>query len=202
MISHPISCRGLILLDRDGTLNPMVVDPEHGTIDSPLHLSQVSILPGIPEALAKLQSLGFGLAIVTNQPAAAKGKTTLKNLESVHSEIVRQVQSEGAKILSSHICFHRAEDHCFCRKPKTGLLSAAFTENPRFLQNTSWIIGDGIVDLQAGQRFGIQTAFIGSKKWDAQKIFDEKGLKPHLWVENFQEFAEILSSAQHQPSLA
>ena len=39
--------RGLILLDRDGVLNALVVDPEHGTADSTLHPSQVDIAKSV-----------------------------------------------------------------------------------------------------------------------------------------------------------
>jgi len=78
----------LVLLDRDGVLNALVVDPEHGTADSPLHPSQVRLLPGVPEALARLTRAGFVLRIVSNQPAAAKGKTTRANLEAVHEKVV------------------------------------------------------------------------------------------------------------------
>src|SRR5215469_5534383 len=117
---------GLILLDRDGVLNRVVVDPEHGTIDSPLHPDQVEVFPWVPEALLRLGRAGFALAIVSNQPAAAKGKTTRSNLERVQSRVLAEAESAGARIASSHFCFHRAEDGCDCRKPKTGLLQEAF----------------------------------------------------------------------------
>ncbi len=66
----------MILLDRDGVLNALLVDPEHGTIDSPLHPAQVQMLPGVVQALAQLTGAGYGLSIVSNQPAWAKGKTS------------------------------------------------------------------------------------------------------------------------------
>src|ERR1700722_17071549 len=115
----------LILFDRDGVLNRLVIDPEQGTIDSPLHPGQVELLPGAAEAVALLTRAGFGIAIVTNQPAWAKNKTTRRNLELVHETITRAVQETGGTILSSHICFHRAEDGCECRKPRVGLLREA-----------------------------------------------------------------------------
>ena len=48
-VEHPAQswARPMILLDRDGVLNALVVDPEHGTIDSPLHPDQVEMLPGV-----------------------------------------------------------------------------------------------------------------------------------------------------------
>ncbi len=186
------SPRGLVLLDRDGTINSMVIDPEHGTIDSPLDVSQVQLFPWVPKALALIGSKNYGLAIVTNQPAAAKAKTTRANLEAVHQKIVGLAEQSGAKILSSHICFHRAEDQCKCRKPQTSLLQAAFEQNPEFNREISWMIGDGLYDIQAGASFGCKTAFIGAKKLDIQGVLLANGSKPDLWVENLLEFAEIL----------
>jgi histidinol-phosphate phosphatase family protein len=182
----------LILLDRDGVINKMVVDSEHGTIDSPLHPAQVEMVSGAPEVLARLSAAGFRLAIVSNQPAAAKGKTTVKNLEDVHAKVVMLVQAAGAKIASSHICFHRAEDHCACRKPKTGLLEDAFHQNQAENRDGSWMVGDGITDIQAGQTFGAQTAYIGAKKTDAMKLFDEKKIVPTLWVQSLEEFVNAV----------
>jgi D-glycero-D-manno-heptose 1,7-bisphosphate phosphatase len=183
---------GLILLDRDGTLNKMVIDPEHGTIDSPLHPSQVELYDRVPEALVLLQKKNYGLVIVTNQPAYAKGKTTFQNLKQVHDKVVQFCEAQGAKFLSSHICFHRSEDGCDCRKPKTGLLNEAFSQNPAFLPSHSWMVGDGVHDIRAGQTLSVRTAFIGPKKWDAQRVFDGFELLPTLWVENLFEFAQIV----------
>jgi len=56
--------RPLVLLDRDGTLNALVVDPEQGTVDSPLHPAQVALLPGVPEALAALHVAANDLDLV------------------------------------------------------------------------------------------------------------------------------------------
>ena len=174
----------------------MVIDAEHGTIDSPLHPSQVQVYPWVPRALALMNSRHFGLAIATNQPAAAKGKTTRSNLEQVHQAVVQAAEQEGGKILSSHICFHRNEDGCNCRKPKPGLLLDALSQNPTFDRTQSWMVGDGVHDIRAGQLAGVRTVFIGSKKWDAQRVFEQAELEPTLWVENLMEFAEYLESIQ------
>ncbi len=190
--------KSIILLDRDGVLNRVCIEPEHGTIDSPLHPNQVEILPGVPESIRRLTRAGYGLAIATNQPSAAKGKTTLSNLQNVHSRILELIQAEGGKVLSSHICYHRAEDHCNCRKPKTGLLEAAFNTNPSYSKEKSWIVGDGVTDIEAGQQFGLKTAFLGPQKCDACKIFKERDLCPHFFkdLKGFTDF--LLDNASEQ----
>ena len=168
----------LLILDRDGVLNRHTVDPEQGTIDSPLHPSQVELEKDVPQLLLRLQRLGFTLAIATNQPAAAKGKTTRENLEAVHARIVREAESAGARIASSHICWHRAEDGCRCRKPKPGLLEDAFAANPGTTREGSWMVGDGVTDVQAGKALGLKTGFIGKRRCDACQILQ---VPPDYW---------------------
>lgn len=170
---------GLVILDRDGVLNAHTVDAEQGTIDSPLHPRQVRILDGVPEALAQLNRLGFGLAIASNQPAAAKGKTTYENLRAVHSAVVAGVETRGARILSSHLCFHRSEDCCACRKPRPGLLAEAFAQNPGFAQGSSWMVGDGVTDVQAGRALGLRTVFVATRRCDACAILKDE--VPDYW---------------------
>ena len=184
----------LIVLDRDGVLNKLLIDPEHGTIDSPLYPSQVEILEGVPEILARLTQAGYGLTIATNQPAFAKGKTTRKNLEDVHAKIVLLLEAQGARILSSHICFHRSEDRCGCRKPRTGLLEDAFRLHSAFDPKSSWMVGDGITDIQAGEAYGLKTAFVGPKKPDIIKMFHEIQTRPLFWAADIIEFGEYLLS--------
>jgi histidinol-phosphate phosphatase family protein len=179
----------LILLDRDGVLNRMVVDAEHGTIDSPLHPRQVELIAGVPEALARLTAAGFTLAVVTNQPAAAKNKTTRANLEAVHEVVLAEACRLGGRIASSHVCFHRAEDGCSCRKPKPGLLLEAL----RLHQNDDgWMVGDGITDVQAGAVLGLQTGFLGPRKCDACNLYRERGLSPTWWGPDLQAFADYV----------
>lgn len=185
--------KGLILLDRDGVINKMVIDPEHGTIDSPLHPSQVTIFPWVVEALLRLQKASYALAIVTNQPSSAKGKTTRKNLEDVQALILETLTQAGVKILDAQVCFHRSEDRCECRKPKPGMLNTVFERHPEFVRGDAWMIGDGVTDVEAGLAAGVKTAFIGPRKTDAIAIFEEKGLNPDLWVDNLLKFALLLA---------
>jgi D-glycero-D-manno-heptose 1,7-bisphosphate phosphatase len=186
----------LILLDRDGVLNRVVVDVEHGTVDSPLHPSQVALLPGAAEAVARLTEAGYDLAVVTNQPAWAKGKSTRDNLEAVHRAVLAQATRLGGRILSSHVCLHRAEDDCHCRKPKPGLLREAFACNPGHDVRRSWMVGDGLTDVKAGTTLGLRTAFLGPRKCDACKIMQEWDLRPTLWVADLAAFTTYVLEAE------
>ena len=129
--SVAIMGKAMILLDRDGVLNALLVDPEHGTIDSPLHPAQFSYCPVWSQALARLTEAGYGLSIVSNQPAWAKGKTSGKtSMPCTQRSSAQPRAAEGGS--GSHLCLHRREDDCDCRKPKTGLLREVFTANPGY----------------------------------------------------------------------
>jgi histidinol-phosphate phosphatase family protein len=188
----------LILLDRDGVLNALVVDPEQGTVDSPLHPSQVRLLPDVAEALARLTEADYGLAVVTNQPAWAKNKTTRDNLEAVHRAVLAEATSLGGRILSSHLCLHRAEDGCTCRKPRPGMLSEALACHVEYDPSQAWMVGDGVTDIQAGAALGLRTAFLGPRKCDACKIMEQWDLHPTLWVADLAAFTTYLLAEPEQ----
>lgn len=190
MIS-PLNKRGLLLLDRDGVLNRMLRHPVRG-LDSPHFPDEVEVDPDVPEALLILQNLGFGLTIVTNQPAAKMGKTTQQNLEEVHRIVLAKIQSKGAKILSSHICYHVNEDACLCRKPKTGLLEEALKAHAEFDFNTSWMIGDRITDIRAGKALGLKTAFI--EEFGNTELLKQNGLFPDFSCLKLMHFAHYLET--------
>jgi D-glycero-D-manno-heptose 1,7-bisphosphate phosphatase len=150
----------LIVLDRDGVLNRTIPNPAEPRPDSPMHAGEVSLFPWVPTVLRALTDAGFGLVVASNQPAAAKGKTTRAALEEAHARVLAEAQSDGARILSSHVCFHRAEDGCDCRKPRTGLLREAFLRHPSYAVAESWMVGDRAVDVLAGASFGLETALL------------------------------------------
>lgn len=185
----------LVICDRDGVLNKMVIDSNHGTIDSPLHPSQVEVYPEAVEALALLTAAGVDVSIASNQPSWAQGKTTRANLESVHQKIIEQLEAKGGKVRSSHICFHKSEDFCPCRKPRTGLLEAAFANDSKNTRANTWMVGDGVTDIQAGTSFGLKTAFLGPKKIETRKVFEEIGISPLFWGMHILEFAVHLLNA-------
>ncbi len=170
----------------------MVVNVDHGTIDSPLHPDQVDVPDDVPEAIKILTDLGYGLAVATNQPAAKQNKTTHENLLAVHEKVLRLAQSHGGKILSSHICFHRAEENCICRKPKTKLLEDAIAANKDYSAAGGWMIGDGVTDVMAGALLGLNTGFVGKEKIEFHKVFEEYGVFPTHWGKKLLNFANYI----------
>jgi D-glycero-D-manno-heptose 1,7-bisphosphate phosphatase len=180
----------LIVLDRDGVLNHTVPNPREPRPDSPLAVSEARVFPWVPAVLRDLTAAGYALAVASNQPAAAKGKTTRAVLDAVHAEILLQAQAAGGVIVSSHICFHRAEDGCVCRKPATGLLVEAFARHARCRPGASWMVGDRATDVLAGAAFGLQTAYLGpSEGSEDVTALNARSVSPSFWGVDLRDFA-------------
>jgi histidinol-phosphate phosphatase family protein len=186
----------LIVLDRDGVLNRLLDNPAEPRPDSPMRASEVEVFSWVPPALRDLTDAGFGLVIASNQPAAAKGKTTRADLEAAHAEVLRLATAAGGLILSSHLCFHRAEDGCGCRKPAPGLLAEAFARHPSYVRARSWMVGDRAPDMLAGASFGLQTAYLGGVTSDDDATLAARGVRPSFRGRDLRDFAEFLLGRQ------
>jgi transaldolase len=121
----------------------------------PVDLSQLEVLPDVPEALGKLRMAGFRLVIVTNQPDVARGKQTRQAVEAIHAELL----ARGLPIDEFRVCYHDDRDDCTCRKPRPGLLLIAAEEDGLDL-SASFMVGDRWRDIEAGRRAGCTTVFI------------------------------------------
>jgi histidinol-phosphate phosphatase family protein len=182
----------LIVLDRDGVLNALLPNPHEPRPDSPMRPSEVTVFPWVPEVIRDLTHAGFGIVIASNQPASAKGKTTLAELQAAHAVVVTAAQAAGGIILSSHICFHRAEDRCTCRKPATGLLVEAFAQHAGYDIAASWMAGDRAPDVMAGAAFGLNTAYLGERNSDERAALAAQGIVPTFEGNDLRDFARML----------
>lgn len=183
---------GLIVLDRDGVLNRLLPNPAEPRPDSPMRAAEVSVFAWVPEVLRDLTQAGYGLAIASNQPAWAKGKTTRADLEAAHAEVLRVATAAGGVILSSHICYHRAEDGCACRKPAVGLLEQAFARHALYDPAASWMVGDRAPDVLAGAAFGLQTALLAEDGSPELAELAARAVRPSFRGRDLRDFARFL----------
>jgi len=80
---------------------------------------------------------------------------------------------------------------CSWRKPKPGLLLQAIDEMNIALAS-SWMIGDGITDIQAGKAGGCKTILIGRMKCEICQIMHELNAKPNAVKLNLSEVAVFI----------
>ncbi len=149
---EPVLQQRAVFLDRDGVINRVIL--KDGKPFAPSSLEQLEILPGVDEALQALQSAGFCLVVVTNQPDVARGVLSRATVEAMHEYLKSKLP-----IAEFWTCFHDDQDDCQCRKPKCGaLLDAALKHNINLAE--SFMVGDRWRDIAAGHAAGCTTMFI------------------------------------------
>ena len=162
----PADGRPAVFLDRDGVLNATVRDPDSGLFESPLKLADVQLLPGVGAALRRLADAGYVLACVSNQPVAAKGKTSVAELLALHERVLALLAREGVRLDASRLCPHHPDGvvaelsgPCDCRKPAAGMLLDVARAQKLDLR-ASWMLGDTDSDVKAGETAGCQTVLV------------------------------------------
>ena len=112
----PGPSRPAVFLDRDG-----VIVEEVGNVTRP---DQLRVLPGVPEAVARLQER-YLVIVATNQAAVGMGLITEDGLLEVHREMAGRLYSRGAFLDGICYCPHRPgaslpayDVQCGCRKPQ------------------------------------------------------------------------------------
>ncbi len=147
----PKRVRGIVFLDRDGTLIrnvPYLHDP-----------AKVELLPGVAQGLVRLQEAGFRLVIVTNQQGIGLGYFTIEDFFEVNLALFRRLSPHGIKIDRVYLCPHSLADDCLCRKPGTALFERALKEY-ELPAGDCWMLGDSQSDVAAGQAAGCHTLLI------------------------------------------
>lgn len=136
----------LLILDRDGVIN---FDSDH-YIKSP---DEWISIPGSMEAIALLTKENYKMVIATNQSGVNRKLFSLKTLESIHQKMLNQITMAGGKIEKIYFCPHRPDEHCDCRKPKSGMLKQIQCD---FKVNSDQMIyiGDSIKDYEAAKTIG------------------------------------------------
>lgn len=192
--------RKAVFLDRDGVINEIVYNDDTEQLDSPLRVEEFQYKDGAVEALHRISEKGYLLFVVTNQPAAAKGKASLSTLFAINEWMLRDLRGKGVAIEDVYMCPHhpvgnpRAVDRfligpCTCRKPQPGLIRRA-GDTYHIVWEASYMVGDSCTDIEAGRGAGVRTVLIGDLKCDmcAKLMFQ----KPDIIVGSLLEFSKML----------
>jgi D,D-heptose 1,7-bisphosphate phosphatase len=149
-----------IFLDKDGTLIPDIpynINPEKIT----LHENSVN-------GLKLLYDRGYKLIVISNQPGIAHGYFTEEALFPVKKKLQELLADEQIRLSGFHYCPHHTKGlideyttECFCRKPLPGMLYHAAAVHDIDL-TASWMIGDILNDIEAGNRAGCHTILINN----------------------------------------
>ena len=174
--------RQAVFLDRDGVLNELIrID---GISVPPRTIKEFRLIDGVVDAVDQLQTAGYLLIVVTNQPDVARGRQTVAVVEAMHEQL-----RSGLTINDIITCFHDDADACECRKPKPGMLADAirrFGIDP----SRSFMVGDQWRDVTAGRLAGCTTVLVGPDR-DAPMPD-----APDLRARNLHEAAGMICQSQ------
>jgi D-glycero-D-manno-heptose 1,7-bisphosphate phosphatase len=189
-----------VFLDRDGVLNSLIYHKDPGIIDSPGTLAQFRILPGVPKAIRKLNDLGLAVVVVSNQPGIAKGRFSPGLLEKFDQKLRAALKPVSAHIDATYYCLHHPDavvtklrKRCTCRKPGIGLLIRASRDLGVSLTE-SYMVGDGLTDIEAGSRAGCRTIFVGRWKCENCQFIRPPTLRPTFVAKDLWEAAQVIQN--------
>jgi D-glycero-D-manno-heptose 1,7-bisphosphate phosphatase len=174
----------IVFLDRDGVINRAI--ERDGKPYPPRTLADFEILPGVPEACAKLKAAGFLLVVATNQPDVGRGTIEQAAVEKIHAHLMTQLPVDRVEA-----CFHPGQglSNCDCRKPKPGMLLRAARDLKADLSKC-WMVGNRWRDVDCGHAAGCKTVFID------RGYVEELKQQPDFIAKNLLEAAEIILSAR------
>ncbi|OGO03264.1 MAG: hypothetical protein A2Y72_01025 [Chloroflexi bacterium RBG_13_53_26] len=178
-----------VFLDRDGVINELVYHQDSGVIDSPFTPGQFRLLPKVGEAIRLLNQSGLKVIVVSNQPGIAKNHFTEETLAEIDEKMKQELKPHEASLDRVYYCYHHPEGQnpryrvsCSCRKPKPGMLLQAAKDFDLDLAS-SFVVGDNLTDVKAGEVSGCRTILIGKKKCELCHLMDEDNSRPDAIVD-------------------
>ncbi|MCU0353585.1 MAG: HAD family hydrolase [Cytophagales bacterium] len=147
-----------VFLDKDGTL----IEHVPANVDA----TRICLAEGAGEALRRLAARGFRLVVVSNQAEVAHGLLTEDALVVAERRLRQLLRREGVELDGFYYCPYHPEGtvpaytrHSDCRKPEPGMLLQAARDLNIDLSR-SWMIGDALDDVEAGNRAGCRTVLL------------------------------------------
>ena len=146
----------LVLLDRDGVLN----EDSDAYIKSPAELHVFSTAPA---AVARLNSAGIKVAVVSNQSVVGRGMITRAELDAIHAALTERLAAGGAVIDVLLFAPDHPDRPTDRRKPGPGMLLEAMARYG-IAPTDSVMVGDQPTDVEAARRAGVPFILVRTGK--------------------------------------
>lgn len=183
----------LVILDRDGVIN-------RDSDNYVKSLEEWIPYPAAIEAIARLTRAGWTVAVATNQSGISRGYYGVEVLEAMHDRLRELVREAGGEEIA-HIAFcpHGPDDDCDCRKPLPGLLEEIQEALTLDSLEGSWMVGDSLRDLQAGEPMGCRPVLVRTGKGRRTEEKGE-GLEGAMVFDDLAAFVEWLLARRGRQS--
>ena len=197
-----ISGRPAVFLDRDGVINAMVYNPEFGLVDSPANPDEFELLPGVGggRSPASTSWASWPWSCPINPASPREGSPQLSSRPRP-ARCTRPWPGLEARLDAVYYCLHHPQavvpDYrltCECRKPGPGCCSRPRRDLGIDLA-ASYLVGDGITDVAAGQAAGVKTLFVSSRKCYICGELARQSIRPDFVVRDLPEAVEVIRLA-------
>lgn len=152
MTKQPAAKQPALFLDRDGVFIENRANYVRGWED-------VQFFPKALAALARIRAVPYKIIVVTNQSAVGRGIISLETAVALNNRILEVLRQANGRIDASYLCPAKPGTSDPCRKPRPGMLLQAAQEHKIDLSQ-SYMIGDALTDIQAGQAAGVMQAIL------------------------------------------
>lgn len=134
-------------------------------------MEDIEYFPDTLKALELLQTLEFELFVVTNQSGVGRGYFSLESVYVIHRQLQNDLRTHQLLPFKDFaICPHSPDDECVCRKP-SGKMIQDLMEKHKITPEQSFMIGDKIIDAEAGLNAGVQGVLVRKKHGDHFPFF-------------------------------
>ena len=174
----PVQRRALFV-DRDGTLNPDL----HYLKEA----ERLELYRGVGRALRFAHAQGWLVVCVTNQSGVERGFYSAEDVDRIHARLNERLAAEGSRVDAFYYCPHAPERQCACRKPGTLLFERAVRDWSIDLPSSA-IIGDRVLDAEAGRRLGMLVAQVRTPDQapDVAAEFERRGIVADIRADSFE----------------
>lgn len=157
-----------VFLDRDGVINEVLTNRVK-FVNKP---HELYLLPGVPQAIKKLNAFFDFIFVVTNQGGVGLGYMKEAQLQKIHDHMIAELEKEGATIHEVAYCPHKPKAGCDCRKPNSKLITD-LGEKYNIDLSHSYMVGDTDTDIIAGKKAGTKSVFLGKSDPIADAVFPD-----------------------------
>lgn len=140
-----------VFLDRDGTINV-----DYGYVYKP---EDLTLLPGVVEALQLLQKDRYLLIVITNQSGVGRGYFTVEDVNQFNKLLQQTLKDQGVAITDFFTCAHAPEERCNCRKPSPLMVNEAIRKYD-IDPSQSYMLGDKQSDVECGRNANLTSYLV------------------------------------------
>lgn len=192
-----------VFLDRDGTLNV-----EKGYIRK---VEDLELIPGVAQAVRKLNDAGLLAILASNQTGAARGFYEVAHIDALHERLAELLKEQaGAYLDAVYYCPHLGKGivaeyavDCNCRKPEPGMIQQAQEKFPEIEIAKSYMLGDKASDVVFGYNAGCQSILLktgyGDRVLAGKYQVMEK--EPHFVCDDMPQAVELILTRVQAQSL-